>query len=359
MGSFKHKINNNKKKKQESAAVNELVKLKKKMKNQYVVGEYVEAMDTMAEIAQHKKMDPEIMAMGANCYFMTGDYERAAKWVNTTLTYDPNNISARLLLGRLCFVEDKPKEGFAILSFVVEKLQSGMQAEDREKLMDMLGYCHDNMGDMMEQYPVLVDYFKKNYVAPLEPAGTLHNNSIQDMLEASLSPKDEAPKKDESKSVVEGQLDEGKSKAQAAVDRLKSLLNKSRGSKVEPTSEKVSEAPISTSTQPSASNGASGDNVASAEGIIDKVMTSDVSLRDKIKGLNNFASGLYLNDNYDGALKLLQKALEIDSHDPFVIRNIAYVCLAMKDKDKALEYASKLPMMDFGLIKAIKGHCHG
>ena len=88
-------------------------------------------------------------------------------------------------------------------------------------------------------------------------------------------------------------------------------------------------------------------------------MNSDISLREKIKGLNNFASCLYPNDDYDGAVQLLNKALEIDAHDPFVLRNIAYVCLAMKDKDKALEFASKLPMMDFGLIKAIKGHCHG
>ena len=350
MGSFKHKINNNKKKKQENAAVNELIKLKKRMKEQYAAEEYVEAMDTMAEIAQHKKMDPEIMAMGASCYFMTGDYERAAKWVNNTLSYDPNNISARLLLGRLCFVEDKPQEGFAILSFVVEKLQAGMKDEDKEKLLDMLGYCHDDMDDIMVNYPVLVDYFKAHYVAPAEPTGISKSSSIQDMLEASLSPKDEAPQKEE-------QTDAGKTKAQAAVDRLKSLLHKSKGGKeTQKPAETMEPAPISTLAP--ASDGPEKSNTASAVQIIEKVMSSEISLRDKIKGLNNFASGLYLNDDYDGAIQLLNKALEIDAHDPFVLRNIAYVCLAMKDKDKALEYASKLPMMDFGLIKAIKEHCH-
>ncbi len=350
MGSFKHKINNNKKKKQENAVVNELVKLKKKMKEQYAAGEYVEAMDTMAEIAQHKKMDPEIMAMGASCYFMTGDYERAAKWVNNTLSYDPNNISVRLLLGRLCFVEDKPQEGFAILSFVVEKLQAGMKDEDKAKLLDMLGYCNDNMDDIMENYPVLVDYFKSNYVAPAEPKGLAQRSSIQDMLESSLSPKEEAPQNEE-------QIDTGKTKAQAAVDRLKSLLHKSKGSKeTQKPAATTASAPVSTSVP--ASDGPEKSNTASAAQLIEKVMSSDISLRDKIKGLNNFASGLYLNDDYDGSIQLLNKALEIDAHDPFVLRNIAYVCLAMKDKDKALEYASKLPMMDFGVIKAIKGHCH-
>ena len=328
MGSFKHKINNNKKKKQENAAVNELVQLKKKMKEQYEAGEYVEAMDTMAEIAQRKKMDPEVMYMGASCYFMTGDYERAAKWVNNTLSYDPQNVPAKLLLARLCFVEDKAENGFAILDLLVEKDSGAMGEEEKKTLLEMLGYCKGNMPDLMEKHPLLLKYHEDNCVG--------------------ASPTCTAPK------------DEGRSKAQAAVDRLKSLLNKSKGNKdPQQSMEKVTEAPAAPVTVAASNTIDVNDSAASVVQIVDKVMASDISLRDKVKSLNNFASGLYLNDDYDGALKLLQKALEIDSHDPFVLRNIAYVCLAMKEKDKALEYASKLPMIDFALIKAIKGHCHG
>lgn len=328
MGSFKHKINNNKKKKQENAAVNELVQLKKKMKEQYEAGEYVEAMDTMAEIAQRKKMDPEVMYMGASCYFMTGDYERAAKWVNNTLSYDPQNVPAKLLLARLCFVEDKAENGFAILDLLVEKNSGAMGEEEKKTLLEMLGYCKGNMPDLMEKHPLLQKYHEDNCVG--------------------ASPTCTAPK------------DEGRSKAQAAVDRLKSLLNKSKGNKdPQQSMEKVTEAPAAPVTVAASNTIDVNDSAASVVQIVDKVMASDISLRDKVKSLNNFASGLYLNDDYDGALKLLQKALEIDSHDPFVLRNIAYVCLAMKEKDKALEYASKLPMIDFALIKAIKGHCHG
>ena len=353
MGSFKHKLNNKKQKKQENAAVAELIELKKKMREQYKAGEYVEAMDTMAEIAQHKKMDPEIMYMGASCYFMTGDYERASKWVGDTLTYDPQNIAARLLLARLCFVEDKPEDGFKILSFVLENLQTGIVDENKEKLLDMLGYCHDNMGDMMAQYPALEDYFKEHYVAPASPAVMTQSSSIQDMLEASLSSRDDGPK-----AVDKQPAEDGKTKAQAAVDRLKSLLNKSKGKKGEQKPAEIVAENTATPVTPT-DNVETSNELASAVQLIEKVMSSDISLRDKIKGLNNFASGLYLNDDYEGAIQLLNKALEIDAHDPFVLRNIAYVCLAMKDKDKALEFASKLPMMDFGLIKAIKGNCHG
>lgn len=328
MGSYRNKINNNKKKKQENVKVNELVQLKKKMKEQYEAGEYVEAMDTMAEIAQRKKMDPEVMYMGASCYFMTGDYERAAKWVNNTLSYDPQNVPAKLLLARLCFVEDKAENGFAILDLLVEKSSGAMGEEEKKTLLEMVGYCKGNMPDLMEKHPLLLKYHEDNCVG--------------------ASPTCTAPK------------DEGRSKAQAAVDRLKSLLNKSKGNKdPQQSMEKVTEAPAAPVTVAASNTIDVNDGAASVVQIVEKVMASDISLREKVKSLNNFASGLYLNDDYDGALKLLQKALEIDSHDPFVLRNIAYVCLAMKEKDKALEYASKLPMTDFALIKAIKGHCHG
>ena len=336
MGSFKNKINNNKKKKQENAALNELVQLKKKMKDQYEAGEYVEAMDTMAEIAQHKKMDPEIMYMGASCYFMTGDYERAAKWVNNILNYDSQNIPARLLLARLCFVENKAENGFAILDLLVEKYSGAMGEEDKKILLEMLGYCKGNMPALMDKHSLLMKYYDDNYIEsyPIYTAPT----SLKDTDETEVSLNNNMP------------TEASRSKAQAAVDRLKSLLNKSKGNK---DNDEKKPAPADSPARRLTRVTEMGSN-DSSEQLIDKVMASDISLRDKIKGLNNFASGLYLNDDYDGAFKLLQKALEIDAHDPFVLRNIAYVCLAKKEKDKALEYASKLPMMDFGLIKAIK-----
>lgn len=356
MGSFKNKINNKKKRKIESAAVNELIELKKKMKAQYQAGEYVEAMDTMAELAEHKKMDPEIMYMGASCYFMTGDYERAAKWVSNTLSYDPQNIAARLLLARLCFVQDKPEDGFAILDFVVEKYPGGIREEEKTLLVEMLEYCSDNMSEMMSQHSVLVEYFHKNYTAPapaVSAEAPSKTSSIQDMLEASLSPVKETSASESATA------DEGKTKAQAAVDRLKSLLNKSKNKQqagmannapVAECAQKVTE-PVGASEQKPVGE--------SVEAIISKVMNSNISFREKIQSLNNFAGGMYVNGDYAGAKALLKQALEIDAHDPFVLKNMAFTCLAMGDKDKALEFASAMPMVEFGLLKAIKGHCNG
>lgn len=344
MASFKNKINNKKKKKSENASVNELIELKRKMKAQYQAGEYVEAMDTMAELAERKKMDPEIMYMGASCYFMTGDYERAAKWVNNTLAYDPQNIAARLLLARLCFVDDKSEDGFNILTFVVESYAGGIRDEENKILLEMLEYCSDNMAEMMSQYSALVEYFHKHYKAPDVPkaAAVSVGNSLMANKPAPAG----------------GEVnDDGKTKAQAAVERLKALLNKSKGNTVERTPiepASVKEPETKAAYNCSAKSAGPTDDGESAEAIISKVMNSNISFREKIQSLNNFAGGLYVNGDYKGAFALLKKALEIDSHDPFALKNMAFTCLAMGDKEKALEFASAMPMMEFGLLRAIK-----
>lgn len=328
MGSLKNKINNNKKKKKENAVTNELIALKKKMKEQFNAEEYVDAMDTMAEIAQRKKMDPEIMLMGATCYFMTGDYERSTNWINNTLIYDPQNVGARILLGRICILQDNCEQGLKVLNFVAEKQQEAMSDKNKEDFKKILEYCNLNMKDEMAKFPTLVTYSKDNSEkngAEISPAQSI----VQDR-----------------KTAQKVSEEDGKGKAKAAVDRLKALLNKSKG-------QKATQQPIQ--EQPKASE--SNDNNPTTE-FMDKVMTSNISLREKVQSLNNYASGLYLNDDYAGALTLLKKALEIDSRDPFVLRNIAYICVAMKDREKALAFAKALPMMDFGLLKAIKGHCH-
>lgn len=333
MGSFKNKINNKKKKKMEAEALNELIGLKKKMKEQFSAEEYVEAMDTMAEIARHKKMDPEIMLMGATCYFMTGDYERSATWINNTLTYDPQNVGARILLGRICIVQDDWEQGLKVLNFVAENQQAAMSDKNREDFKQILEYCNLNMKDEFAKLPALVTYFKehcrKNEVAVSQEQPITHKASEDD--------------------------GKGKDKAKAAVDRLKALLNKSRGQKTVQEQTKVSTTmaePVPAKTASTTKTTESDNNIATK--FMDKVMSSNISLREKVQSLNNYASGLYLNDDYAGALLLLKKALEMDSGDSFVLRNIAYVCVAMTDRAQALEFAKALPMVDFGLLKAIK-----
>jgi len=329
MGSFKNKINNNKKKKKETAVVNELIALKKKMKEQYTAKEYGEAIDTMAEIANHKKMDPEVMLMGANCYFMLGDYERATNWVNNTLTFNPQNVGARILLFRLCVMQDDWEQGLKILNFVAENQQAAMSDKDKDDFKEIVKCYNLNMNEAMAKYPALVDYLKENCEEKVPPQQVNVENT--------------------------------RGKAKAAVDRLKELLHKSKGQQVSQQPAQEVPKPSTTMAESITAINAVDPEVTESDDInenvtefLNKVMSSNISMREKIKTLNNYASGLYLGDDYAGALTLLKKALEMDSGDPFVLRNIAYVCVAMKDKEKALGFAKALPMLDFALLQSIK-----
>lgn len=336
MSSFKNKINNKKKKKQESIILNELIDLKKQMKEQFEAGKYVDAMDTMAQIAERKKMDPEVMFMGATCYFMTGDSKRAANWINNTLSYDPQHVGARILLGRLCFTQDKLDNGFDVLNYVVENQQAALNDKDKTHLLEILEYCNGNMPEYMGKYPALVEYFKENYVPPTTKASRV-SQAEQDNIPSPV--------------VAEDTLADGRAKARAAVDRLKSLLNKSKGAKADSgaVQEPVAAVPV-------AEKQVSGESPAE---IIARVMQTSDSLQEKIRSLNNLAGGMYINDDYEGAFALLKQALEIDANNPAVLKNMAYVTLAMQDRDKAMKYASEMPMMDFAVLRSVKGKCHG
>ena len=324
MASVKNKMVKKNRKKQNAEKSAEIVSLKKKMLQQYEAEAYVEAMDTMAEIAKLKVMDPEIMAMGASCYFNTGDYDRTATWINNTLKYDPANVKARILLSRLCFIQDRINEGFSILSFILEKLQAGMTDKEKKDLGDIIGYCHENMAEEMSQYTTIEEYFKNNYT----PKATM-NSSIQDMLEASLPPAEVKPADN--------------SKAQAAVERLKALLKKNKNEAHKNEGSKSEEVK---------SEGIKGDNT---ESVICEVMGKPVSLKERIRLLNAFAGSMYVKGDNEAAFKLLEKALEIDQQDATVLKNMAYVCLSMNDKEKAIELASKMPELDFSLLRSIRG----
>lgn len=67
-----------------------------------------------------------------------------------------------------------------------------------------------------------------------------------------------------------------------------------------------------------------------------------------------FAGACYQKDDMQSAFDLLSAALELDGFNADVLKNIAYVCLSTGEKEQALEYAAKLPMMDFALLNAIR-----
>ncbi len=82
--------------------------------------DYNLVLERIAELIRNKVYDADAMYAGAYSYFRLGDYERAADWVNNTLTYALGHLQAHVLLGHLCLVEDRVEEAMALYEYVLE-----------------------------------------------------------------------------------------------------------------------------------------------------------------------------------------------------------------------------------------------
>lgn len=349
MALLKNKISNNIKKTVHKESLDYAENLKKKMQEQINNNLFVDAMDTMAEIAKLKMMDIEIMYMGAYCYLMTGDNERAAVWINNVLKYDPSNVKARILLARLCIVEDREEDGLAVYDFVLEKLHNKLTDEDKSELDELLDYYRYSDSEMIaENYPSIARFLN------------LENNEVENTDNTEyVTEETHEPANEETK------IDDPAARAKAAVERLRTLLQKQRekdavsmanDSKISSSNikENISSDEDKKSLDSSRMEMENKEESFDVAGVTAKIMKNNVSLREKVKMFNTFAAGCYVNGDYQSAFDLLNGALLLDDEDPIVLRNIAYVCIAAGENEQAMEFASKLPMIDFSILHSIK-----
>lgn len=117
---------------------------------------YVEVIEELARMIQAKCYDADTMYAGAFSYFMLGDYKRASDWVNNTLTYDPQNINVRILLARLCFLEDRVNDGLAVCNFVMQYYSNNLNDEQQHDLEDLVSMYIDDDGVDKTIYPYLL-----------------------------------------------------------------------------------------------------------------------------------------------------------------------------------------------------------
>ncbi len=118
---------------------------------------YVEVIEELAKMIQAKCYDADTMYAGAFSYFMLGDYKRASDWVNNTLTYDPQNINVRILLARLCFLEDRVNDGLAVCNFVMQYYSNNLNDEQQHDLEDLVSMYIDDDGVDKNIYPYLLN----------------------------------------------------------------------------------------------------------------------------------------------------------------------------------------------------------
>lgn len=375
MARLKNKINKNRMKKRNNQAKQVLTGLKHDMQQFMEAEDYTAAMDVMAEMAANKQMDGEIMYWGAQCYFFTGDFERAEKWVNNALNNGYNSVGVKMLLATLCMTEERNKDAFKLCDAVLTEGIEGMSKQDQEifdNFMDNISYGYD---ELMSEHPKINEYLQK------KQADTEVNSPVNKLKEIlkGKDMKEAEPQQAKVQEEVKTEPEEAPSedKAQAALARLRQLLSKNKEQGVEENNEvqkPVESTIISEAVQEKDEITPEIQRVDAPQPIVEesdnvqqnevekvdvsdtltKIAAKEISLVEKVRLINVFAGVCYQQGDYQSAFDLLSAALELDSKDAATLKNIAYTCLSAGEQEQAMSFAAKLPVVDFALLYALK-----
>ena len=384
MARLKNKINKNKMKKRNAQTKQVLTGLKNDMQQLMEAEDYIAAMDVMAEMAANKQMEGEIMYWGAQCYFFTGDFERAEKWVNNALNNGYNSAGLKMLLATLCMADERNEDAFKLCEAVLTEGIEGMSKQDQEifdNFMDNISYGYD---ELVSEYPKINEYLQQKQ-ADTEVNSPV--NKLKQLLKGKEVEEDKSQQAEVQEEVkTEPEEAPNEDKAQAALARLRQLLSKNKASEEKQVVEEVNEVQepaeatitredITTEAVREKEVTASeiqrveapqpiveeSDNVQQNEvekvdvsDTLTKIAAKEISLVEKVRLINVFAGVCYQQGDYQSAFDLLSAALELDGQDTATLKNIAYTCLSAGEQEQAMSFAAKLPVVDFALLYALK-----
>ena len=352
-----------KKKQQQEAEVGlqaEVKTTEQKLFRQIEEEAYSEALDTLVELVQKKSVSPQAMYAGAYAYFMMGDYDRAANWIDNTLRYAPNHVAARILLARLCILQEKADAGLAIFDLLTDKFLPALKEEERDEIESLAGFYGRNEPDKVKrEYPHLAAFLqidKENHEAEekAEVRETVAESRVESVGGLKLPSISKAPASNEN--------GDGASKSQAQQSG-KSALDVLRTLKAKIDARAHGNDAVNPS-EPEAASGVEADRTApKAESVgaseearrkIDEICGGKYTVAEKVRLLNSFAGGYYAQGDLDGAELCLKEALRFDEKDGSLLRNIAVLLAEKGEKDKALQAAAQMQPADFLLLRAIR-----
>lgn len=299
-----------------------------KIKQQMAAADYGGALETLAASISAEVYDAGCMYEGACAYFMLGDYTRAAQWVQNTLQYAPDHAAARLLLARICILEDRVEDGLAIFEFVLAHEAAQLTQQQREDMEDILAYYGKSEASLVRKYPHVAAFL---HVEAEEDAETV----------------DEAPS-----AAVALAAEAGETAVLTAIETENVPATQpvaEAGSAAQPAAEEMPEASGRTKAAPEAAD------TAAAEHQLTEILASQAGVAQKVHMLNAFAGGFFVARDYELAQRYLSEALQLDTASAETLRNLAVLAHVQGDDDRALKFASALPETDFLLLAALRG----
>ena len=156
MGKSSRKMNKKINRQQIKAENKAMTVLQGKLTQQYEAMDYDGALETIAELMGKKCYEPEIMFKAAQIFFLQGDYERAASWVTNTLQYNSGHVAARLLLARICLLEDRNDDAMAIYDVILQHGVNALTPDQQEDIKEATDYIVRTDGQwLQENYPLV------------------------------------------------------------------------------------------------------------------------------------------------------------------------------------------------------------
>lgn len=372
-------------------------------------GKYADAVDLIAELVTDKVIDADLCCQLATCYFMTGDFDRAGTWIENTFHYDSAHLGSRMLLGRLCLMENKIEDAFKIFEYILEHYSGVLTEDDRITIEDSLfAYYRLEEDNIRANYPRLAKFMDISPAEePAEEAPAPKNT--QDDTNAAAEPEKSAEAEESKPKITVMSLDDIKKNISTAVsdsakvikDSLsdavtlgKETAREKAGEVKESVREKVAEVKEQVSSIDSSSikdtlaqlkarinaaakpaegsapaaapspaadvSAAAGSPETPAEPVYAPdeetpatITGRNIALTAKLRLLNFFAGGHYVDGNNEKALDFLTAALAIDENDEATVKNLAIVKAARGDRDGALQLAAQLPTADLALLYII------
>lgn len=254
-------------------------------------GKQEEELAFIVELLQLQCCDTDIIFDAAQLYFMAGDYEQSAIWINKTLELVPDHLEARILLTRICILGDRIRDGLAVLDCILKRDQD-LSEKQKDQMKEILAYSEQtrNTNELLQDYSHVAAFWEAMQVAP----------------PPSLSPFAEV--KDTLLEVVKA--------GTAGV-----VITKGH-----------------------------------AEAIKSEIMTKNISLQGKIELCNSIAGEYCYAGQLADAEMMLLAAFSLDECNMETLRNLSLLMLVCDDKNRALQYAEKIPQKDFILLQLIKKH---
>lgn len=255
-------------------------------------GDYEAALELVIDLLNRHCYDADVLFSAAELYFMAGDYDRTAVWVNKTLEFFPGHTEARILLAHTCMLTDRLEDALKILEVVLRNSKEQLNEKEEERIEELLEYFKytADLGEIKKKYPFIAEFLQ------------LESNA--EIVHTEENEESTGDHEQESQNVLE---------------KIEQVDENNQFAKVKK-----------------------------------EIAEKQISLKEKISLYNSFAGVYFFDQHFEAAYELLEEALKIDGSDKETLRNMVELFIEQGNKEKALEYATKLTRTDFSLLKKIK-----